>query len=39
MEHLRYFNLPKFKGIENDYCHVSTDIYGKIDELKNMSNL
>jgi hypothetical protein len=39
LDHLRYFNLPKFKGIENDFCHVSTDIYGKIDELKNMSNL
>lgn len=37
MEYLKYFSLPKFNGIENDYCHVSTDIYYKIDNIKNLS--
>ena len=35
IEHQRYFNSSKFSGIENDFAHVSTDIYIKITNLKN----
>jgi hypothetical protein len=37
MEYLRYFSLPKFEGTENDYCHVKTDVYIKINNIKNLS--
>ena len=35
IEYQRYFNSSKFSGIENDFAHVSTDIYIKITSLKN----
>lgn len=35
IEYQRYFNSSKFSGIENDFAHVSTDIYIKITILKN----
>lgn len=35
IEYQRYFNSSKFSGIENNFAHVSTDIYIKITSLKN----
>lgn len=35
IEYQKYFNSSKFSGIENDFAHVSTDIYIKITNLKN----
>jgi septation ring formation regulator EzrA len=35
IEYQRYFNSSKFSGIENDFAHVSTDVYLKITNLKN----
>jgi|GEM_PF-6175781 len=34
IEYQRYYSLDKFKGIENDFAHVSTDIYAKITNIK-----
>jgi hypothetical protein len=34
IEYQRYYSLDKFKGIENDFAHVSTDIYHKITTIK-----
>jgi hypothetical protein len=34
IEHQAYFNGDKFKGIENDYAHVTTDVYPKISAVK-----
>jgi len=36
-EYLQYLSLPKFRGIDNDFCAVSTDIYWKIWEIRNIS--
>tara|TARA_R110000868_G_scaffold50875_2_gene161973 strand:- start:11809 stop:12018 length:210 start_codon:yes stop_codon:yes gene_type:complete len=30
----QYYNSDKFKGIDNDYAHVTTDVYPKISYLK-----
>jgi hypothetical protein len=34
-EYQKYFNSSKFSGIQNDFAHVSTDVYLKISNLKN----
>jgi hypothetical protein len=34
IEYQKYFNSSKFSGIENDFAHVSTDVYLKITNLK-----
>jgi hypothetical protein len=34
IEYQRYYSLDKFKGVENDFAHVSTDIYAKITTIK-----
>lgn len=34
IEHQSYLNSQKFAGIENDFAHVSTDIYPKFTEIK-----
>jgi hypothetical protein len=34
IEYQRYFNSAKFLGIENDFAHVSTDVYTKITTIK-----
>lgn len=39
LEILKYLNSPKFHGAENDYVHVSTDIFKKVDTVKNMLTL
>lgn len=30
----RYYNSEKFHGVENNYAHVTTDVYPKISSLK-----
>jgi hypothetical protein len=34
IEYQRYYSLDKFKGVENDFAYVSTDIYTKITTIK-----
>lgn len=34
IDYQKYYTLPKFQGIENDFAHVSTDIYAKITTIK-----
>ena len=34
IEYQRYYSLNKFKGVENDFAYVSTDIYAKITTIK-----
>lgn len=31
-----YYSSDKFSGIDNDFAHVKTDIYPKLQELKTM---
>lgn len=31
-----YYTLPKFQGTGNDYAHVSTDVYPRLQEIKNI---
>ena len=33
-EYQKYYALPKFQGIDNDFAHVSTDISAKITTIK-----
>jgi hypothetical protein len=35
IEYQKYFNSSKFSGLENNFAHVSTDVYLKITNLKN----
>jgi len=34
IEYQKYYNSPKFNSIENDFAHVSTDVYVKITTIK-----
>lgn len=34
IEYQRYYNSAKFSGIENDFAHVSTDVYTKFTTIK-----
>lgn len=34
IEHLRYYSSEKFRNFENDFAHVSTDVYPKINCIK-----
>lgn len=34
IELLAYYNSNKFHGVENDYAHVSTDVYPRINAIK-----
>lgn len=34
IEYQRYYNSGKFQGKDNDYAHVSTDVYPRISQLK-----
>ena len=34
IEYQKYYSLDKFKGIENDFAHISTDVYAKITTIK-----
>ena len=34
IEYQRYYNSEKFNSVENDFAHVSTDIYVKITTIK-----
>jgi len=34
IEYQRYYNSPKFTSVENDFAHVSTDVYVKITAIK-----
>ena len=34
IDYQKYYALPKFAGIENDFAHVSTDVYAKITTIK-----
>ena len=33
-EYQKYYNSSKFSGIENDFAHVSTDVYVKFTTIK-----
>lgn len=39
IEYLQYLSLPKFRGTDNDFCHVSTDIFWKIHNIKEISKI
>jgi hypothetical protein len=34
IEYQKYYNSSKFSGIENDFAHVSTDVYLKFTTIK-----
>jgi hypothetical protein len=34
IEYQRYYNSSKFTSVENDFAHVSTDVYVKITTIK-----
>lgn len=34
IEYQRYYNSAKFTSVENDFAHVSTDVYLKITTIK-----
>jgi len=37
IDYMRYYNSDKFHGTDNDFAHVTTDVYPRLSELKKLT--